>query len=153
MRSREELAGKILTHGSWDYEFVDEIVPHATDLVVPKARYSGFCGTDLDNILRSRDIRYLVFTGIATNVCVESTLREAYHREYFCIIAEDATQQSGPEFVQKASLYSIETFLGWVTTTEALCDALGASPGSAQNIPSRSNMVAEMMDGDVVTTR
>ena len=49
--------GKILTHGSWDYEFVDDIRPAPSDVVVPKARYSGFCGTTLDNILRARDIR------------------------------------------------------------------------------------------------
>jgi ureidoacrylate peracid hydrolase len=101
-----------------------ELAPQASDLVVPKARYSGFCGTDLDGILRARDIRHLIFTGIATNVCVESTLREAFHREYFCVLIEDAVQQSGPDFVQKASLYSIETFLGWVTDTDAVCSAL-----------------------------
>jgi len=126
MRSKPELAGKLLTHGSWDYELVDDIVPQENDLIVPKARYSGFAGTDLDGLLRARDIRHLVFTGIATNVCVESTLREAYHREYFCVMVEDAVQQSGPDFVQKASVYSIETFLGWVTSTDLLCDTLSA---------------------------
>jgi ureidoacrylate peracid hydrolase len=124
MRSRPELAQKILTRGSWDYEFVPEIAPQVQDIIVQKARYSGFCGTDLDNILRSRDIRHLIFIGIATNVCVESTLREAFHREYFCILVEDAVQQSGPDFVQKASIYSVETFLGWVTTTQSLCTTL-----------------------------
>jgi ureidoacrylate peracid hydrolase len=124
MRSRSDLAGKLLIHGSWDYEFVSELTPQPSDFVVPKTRYSGFCNTDLDNILRARDIRHLIFTGIATNVCVESTLREAYHREYFCVLVEDAVQQSGPDFVQKASLYSIETFLGWVTDSDTICHAL-----------------------------
>jgi ureidoacrylate peracid hydrolase len=127
MRSRADLAGKLLTHGTWDYELVSELVPQSTDLVVPKARYSGFTGTDLDGLLRARDIRHLIFTGIATNVCVESTLREAYHREYFCVLVEDAIQQSGPDFVQKASVYSIETFLGWVTSTDLLCDVLSTA--------------------------
>jgi ureidoacrylate peracid hydrolase len=130
MRSREALAGKILTHGSWDYQLVDDIVPHASDIVIPKSRYSGFRGTDLDGILRSRNIRHLIFTGIATNVCVESTLREAYHREYFCVVVADATQQSGPDYVQQASLYTIETFLGWVTTTKVLCDVLSEAAAS-----------------------
>ena len=124
MRARPELAGKILTHGSWDYELVDELVPQADEFVVPKTRYSGFCGTNLDNILRARAIQHLIFTGIATNVCVESTLREAYHREYFCILVDDATQQSGPDFVQKAVVHSVENFLGWVTTTDQMCNAL-----------------------------
>jgi ureidoacrylate peracid hydrolase len=124
MRARPELTGKILTHGSWDYEFVDELKPAPTDIIVPKARYSGFCGTALDNILRARDIRHLVFVGIATNVCVESTIRDAYHREFFCILVADATQQSGPAFIQDATLYNVERFLGWVTTTNAICTAL-----------------------------
>jgi ureidoacrylate peracid hydrolase len=137
MRARPELRGKILTHGSWDYALVDGIRPEPGDFIVPKARYSGFCGTDLDNILRARNIRQLVFAGIATNVCVESTLREAYHREYFCVLVADATQQSGPDFVQDAVLYSVETFLGWVTTTDAFCDALApraAARASAQPV-------------------
>ena len=86
MRARPELAGKILTRGSWDYALVDELQPVADDLVVGKPRYSGFRGTDLEGLLRERDIRTLVFTGIATNVCVESTLRDAYFREFFCFI-------------------------------------------------------------------
>jgi ureidoacrylate peracid hydrolase len=101
-------------------------VPQEDEFVVPKTRYSGFCGTNLDNILRARNVRHLIFTGIATNVCVESTLREAYHREYFCILVDDATQQSGPDFVQKAVLYSVENFLGWLTTTNEICSALAS---------------------------
>jgi ureidoacrylate peracid hydrolase len=124
MRARPELAGKILTHGSWDYELVDELKPAPGDIVVPKARYSGFCGTALDNILRARNIRNLLFVGIATNVCVESTIRDAYHREFFCVLIADATAQSGPAFIQDATLYNVERFLGWVTTTDAICSAL-----------------------------
>jgi ureidoacrylate peracid hydrolase len=124
MRARPELKGKILTHGSWDYEFVDDIKPAPGDIVVPKARYSGFCGTALDNILRARDIRNLVFAGIATNVCVESTIRDAYHREFFCLLVVDATLQSGPPFIQDATIYNVERYLGWVTTTDTLCTAL-----------------------------
>jgi ureidoacrylate peracid hydrolase len=129
MRARPELKGKILTHGTWDYEFVDELRPAPSDIIVPKARYSGFCGTALDNILRARDIRHLVFVGIATNVCVESTIRDAYHREFFCILVADATQQSGPAFIQDATLYNVERFLGWVTTTDSVCGALTKARG------------------------
>ena len=137
MRTRPELAGKILTHGSWDYEFVDALRPEPCDFVVPKSRYSGFCGTDLDNILRARDIRHLLFVGIASNVCVESTIRDAYFREYFCLFIEDATQQSGPAFIQEAVIYTVETFLGWVATTEAVCQAVqgAASPRSDDVAP------------------
>ena len=127
MRSRPELRGKILTRGSWDYALVDDIRPQPDDLIIPKPRYSGFTGTDLDERLRERAINWLVFTGIATNVCVESTLREAFFREYFCLLVEDATQQSGPDFVQRATVHNVETFLGWVTTTDDICAALGGA--------------------------
>lgn len=127
MRSRPELRGKILTRGSWDYALVDDIRPQPDDLIIPKPRYSGFTGTDLDERLRERGINWLVFTGIATNVCVESTLREAFFREYFCLLVEDATQQSGPDFVQRATVHNVETFLGWVTTTDDICAALGGA--------------------------
>ena len=68
-----------------------------------KTRYSGFFNSQLDSVLRSRGIRNLVFVGIATNVCVESTLRDGFFLEYFGIVLEDATHQAGPDFVQKAA--------------------------------------------------
>ncbi len=71
MRQRPELQGKLLAKGGWDYQLVDELTPQEGDIVLPKPRYSGFFNTPLDSILRSRGIRHLVFTGIATNVCVE----------------------------------------------------------------------------------
>lgn len=124
MRERPDLAGRILTHGTWDYALVDALRPAPADLIVPKARYGGFTGTQLDALLRARDIRHLVFVGIATNVCVESTLREAFHREYFCVLVEDATHASGPPSIQAAVVYSVETFLGWITQTDRFCAAL-----------------------------
>lgn len=127
MRERAALRGKILTHGSWDYSFVEGLEPDPQDFIVPKGRYSGFCGTDLDNLLRSRGIRHLVFVGIASNVCVESTIRDAYFREYFCVFVRDATQASGPAFIQDAVIYNVETFLGWVTNTAELCAVLASA--------------------------
>lgn len=124
MRARPELAGKILTHGTWDYALVEGIAPRADEFVVPKSRYSGFVSTPLDGILRTRGVRYLIFAGIASNVCVEATLRDAYSREYFCVFVRDATQQSGPLFVQEAVIYTVETFLGWVSDTDSVCSAL-----------------------------
>ena len=73
-------------------------------------------------MLRSRNIKNLVFVGIATNVCVESTLRDGFFLEYFGTVLEDATHQAGPDFVQKAALYNIETFFGWVSTVAANCN-------------------------------
>ena len=117
MRKRPELQGKLLAKGGWDYALVDELMPKPGDIVVPKTRYSGFFNSQFDSILRARGIRNLVFCGIATNVCVESTLRDGFHLEYFGVMLEDATHQAGPDYLQKASVFNIETFFGWVSST------------------------------------
>ena len=124
MRKHPELQGKLLAKGGWDYQLVDELVPQEGDIVLPKPRYSGFFNTPLDSILRSRGIRHLVFTGIATNVCVESTLRDGFFLEYFGVVLEDATHQAGPAFAQQAALFNIETFFGWVSDVGTFCSAL-----------------------------
>ncbi|MDB5414090.1 MAG: rutB [Rubritepida sp.] len=128
MRAKPEHAGKLLARGSWDHALVEELVPAPGDLVVQKTRYSGFFNTNIDSLLRARGIRNIVFTGIATNVCVESSLRDAFHLEYFCVVLEDATHAAGPDFTQKAALYNIETFFGWVSTVADFCGAIGQTP-------------------------
>ena len=122
MRRRPELAGTLLAKGSWDYALVDGLAPQPGDTVVPKPRYSGFFNTNIDSWLRARGI---VFTGIATNVCVDSSLRDAFHLEYFCVVLEDATHAAKPDFVQKAALYNIETLFGWVSAVADFCGAVG----------------------------
>jgi len=127
MRKRPELMGKLLAKGDWDYDLVDELQPQPGDIVLPKTRYSGFFNTQLDSLLRSYGIHHLVFTGIATNVCVESTLRDGFFLEYFGVVLEDATHQAGPDFAQKAAIYNIETFFGWVSNVNSFCAALTPS--------------------------
>ncbi|CAI0718226.1 pyrimidine utilization protein B [Serratia quinivorans] len=126
MRKRPELMGKLLARGDWDYDLVDELQPQAGDIVLSKPRYSGFFNTQLDSLLRSYGIHHLVFTGIATNVCVESTLRDGFFLEYFGIVLADATHQAGPQFAQQAALYNIETFFGWVSDVDSFCNTLAA---------------------------
>ena len=125
MRAKPELQGKLLARGQWDYELVDALKPEPGDICLHKTRYSGFFNSQLDSVLRARGIRHLMFVGIATNVCVESTLRDGFFLEYFGTVREDATHQAGPDFVQKAALFNIETFFGWVTTTADFKGAFG----------------------------
>ncbi|MGZ8312245.1 MAG: pyrimidine utilization protein B [Allosphingosinicella sp.] len=132
MRARPELQGKLLARGGWDYALVDGLTPQPGDIVLPKTRYSGFFNSQLDSVLRSRGIRNIVFVGIATNVCVESTLRDGFFLEYFGIMLEDATHQAGPEFLQKATVFNIEKFFGWVATVADFCGAFGQIPQSKE---------------------
>ncbi|WP_174273557.1 pyrimidine utilization protein B [Sphingomonas bacterium] len=116
MRARPELDGRLLARGGWDYALVDALAPEPGDICLAKTRYSAFFNSQLDSILRARRIRNLIFVGIATNVCVESTLRDGFHLEYFGVMLEDATHHLGPPFLQQASVYNVETFFGWVST-------------------------------------
>jgi ureidoacrylate peracid hydrolase len=125
MRARPELRGKLLVEGTWDFEIVEELAPHPGDLVVLKTRYSGFAGTTLDSTLRVRGIRHLLFVGIATNVCVESTLRDAYFHEYWPILVTDGTMQAGPEAAQQATIFNVESFFGWTLPAASLIESLG----------------------------
>jgi ureidoacrylate peracid hydrolase len=118
MRNKPELKGKILTPGTWDEAVVDELKPAPTDIIIRKSRYSGFVGTNLDMVLKTYNIKYLVFTGIATNVCVESTLRDAYFREYWPIVVSDAVNNAGPPATQEGTLWNVEALFGWVTNSE-----------------------------------
>ncbi len=124
MRKKPELEGQFLSKGGWDYQLVDQLTPKEEDWVIPKTRYSGFFNTNLDTMLRSRGIRNLVFTGIATNVCVESTLRDGFHLEYFGLALSDATYQAGPRSAHDEALNNIKTFFGWVATVDDYVTAI-----------------------------
>jgi ureidoacrylate peracid hydrolase len=129
MNRRPELKGKLLTEGTWDFAIVDELKPRAEDLVVVKTRYSGFAGTPLDSLLRTRGIRYLFFAGIATNVCVESTLRDAYFLDYWPILLRDAAMPAGPPAAHDATVYNVEMFFGWTLKSDEFLAALNSSKG------------------------
>ncbi|NDZ14220.1 pyrimidine utilization protein B [Variovorax sp. WS11] len=137
MRRKPELQGRFLAKGGWDYELIDALRPRAGDIVIPKTRYSGFFNSTLDSSLRARGIRNLVFTGIATNVCVESTLRDAFHLEYFAAMLEDATHELGGPAIQQATVYNVETFFGWVSTVEDFCRTV-APQTAAQAAPAEA---------------
>jgi ureidoacrylate peracid hydrolase len=124
MRARPELAGKLLIDGTWDAAIVDPLKPEPGDLVIRKTRYSGFCRTELEATLRASGIRHLLFTGVATNVCVESTARDALFADFWPIMIADAMNNSGPEFNQQATLWNFEHVFGWVTTSADVIAAL-----------------------------
>jgi ureidoacrylate peracid hydrolase len=128
MRERPELQGTLLAKGTWDHALVDRLAPRAGDIVIAKPRYSAFYNTALDSLLRARGIKTLAFCGIATNVCVESTLRDGFFLEYFGVLLEDATHQAGPPFLQAASVYNVETFFGWVANTADFCGTISQAP-------------------------
>lgn len=82
--------------GSWGADFY-EVAPKPGDAVITKHRYSAFTGTHLDLTLRTLGVHSLLFTGVATEVCVESSLREGLSAEYFVSMVEDCCATYAPE--------------------------------------------------------
>lgn len=126
---------RVLIQDTWSTDILPELAPEAGDIVVSKHRYSGFFETSLDALLRERGITSLVFTGCTTSVCVDATLRDAFYRDYRCLLLSDCTAEPlGSQFERgnhDASLLTIEALFGWITDSTALLQALAAQPAVA----------------------
>jgi len=124
LRERPELKDKLYIYGTWGAEIIDELKPCKEDIVIKKQRYDGFVGTKLDIVLRTLGIKYLIFLGTATNICVESTLRRSFFLDYFPILVSDAVSQKGPRIMQEATILNVQSTFGWVTDSARLTRAI-----------------------------
>jgi nicotinamidase-related amidase len=125
-------------------QIIDALKPHAGDIIVDKLFFSGFHNTDLDTILRARDVDTIIITGTVTNVCCESTVRDAVHREYKVIVVSDAcAAQPYPDMgwgaltadqVQRVTLTVIAHEFGEVTTTQDLIARISDSRVGAAKV-------------------
>jgi ureidoacrylate peracid hydrolase len=104
---------------AWNGDFF-RIGPHADEVVVTKHRYGAFEGSDLDLVLRSRGISTVVMTGVATNVCVETTARQAFLRDYYVVFTSDCTATYS-QAEHDATLQNIDAFFGAVVSAEEVC--------------------------------
>lgn len=106
---------QVCASGSWEGDFYGDIRPFPGEPVVTKHRYSAFHNTDLDSILRAHGIRSIVLTGVATNVCVETTAREGFVRDYYVVFVADGTAAYSSDD-HSATLRNIDRFFGEVTS-------------------------------------
>jgi ureidoacrylate peracid hydrolase len=129
--SPDGIEGRILVRDTWNTAIVDALAPVNGDLIVSKHRYSGFFQTELHARLQERGIRQLVFTGCTTSVCVESTLRDAYFRDYSCVLLEDCCAEPIGAGLSRsnhdASLLLVEVIFGRVSDSDSFIRALAGA--------------------------
>lgn len=119
-----EWRDKLIIQGTWGAQVVDALKPEAGDVLIEKPKYSAFYGTKLDTILKTCGIRYLLFTGVTTNICVETSIRDAYNLEYFSVLVSDGTASIPPD-LRETTIHNVQRCFGWVTTAENVVKALG----------------------------
>jgi len=121
--------GRILVRGEAGHDIIPELYPLPTEPVIDKPGKGAFFATDLHAILQHRGITQLVVTGVTTEVCVNTTVREANDRGYDCLVLEDCVGSYFPEF-QEIGLKMIKAqggIFGWVGTSASLLSALHQS--------------------------
>jgi nicotinamidase-related amidase len=118
--------GRILIAGEPGTAILAELAPIAGEVVIEKPGKGAFYATPLGDILARMGIRQLVFAGVTTEVCVQTTMREANDRGYDCILAEDATESYFPEFKAGAiaMIRAQGAIVGWTAPVKAITEGL-----------------------------
>ncbi|CAN1210059.1 isochorismatase family cysteine hydrolase [Tumidithrix helvetica PCC 7403] len=120
--------GRILVVGEKGNGIIPELEPKEGEIVILKPGKGAFCRTNLESILQEKGITHLLFTGVTTEVCVQTTMREANDRGYECLIIEDGTESYFPEFKQAtiAMLRAQGGIIGWTADAASVLRSLGA---------------------------
>jgi nicotinamidase-related amidase len=114
----------VLEKDSWAASVVDELDIAPADISVDKYRMSGFWDTPLDSILRNLGIRTLLFGGVNADQCVACTLQDANFLGYDCVLVEDCTATTSPDYCLQATLYNVRQIFGFVARSDDLLAGL-----------------------------
>ncbi len=119
--------GRILIRGEQGAEIVEACAPAAGEIVVDKPGKGMFYATGVNDLLKANAITHLVFAGVTTEVCVQTSMREANDRGYECLLIEDATASYFPRFKASAMemIRAQGAIVGWTTPLAAFAGAAG----------------------------
>ncbi|MBK4735193.1 cysteine hydrolase family protein [Noviherbaspirillum pedocola] len=120
--------GRILVRGEYGNAIIPALAPLPGEILIDKPGKGAFHATPLQQELQRRGVTHLIFAGVTTEVCVQTSMREANDRGYECLLIEDATASYFPEF-KEATLAMIRAqggIVGWTATLEALREAAGS---------------------------
>jgi len=120
--------GRLLVRGEKGHDIIAELYPKPGEIVIDKPGKGAFYATDFEAILRNRGIKSLIVCGVTTEVCVNTTVREANDRGFNCVVLDDCVGSYFPEF-QKAALAMIKAqggIFGWVSDSKKALKALAA---------------------------
>jgi nicotinamidase-related amidase len=118
--------GRILIVGEDGNNIIPELTPKEDEIVIVKPGKGAFCRTDLEEILQRENITHLLFTGVTTEVCVQTTMREANDRGYECLLIEDGTASYFPEFKSSTieMLRAQGGIIGWTANADDVIAAI-----------------------------
>jgi nicotinamidase-related amidase len=118
--------GRILILGEPGNDIIPELAPHDGEIVLTKPGKGAFYATDLDKLLKEMHVTHLAFAGVTTEVCVQTTMREANDRGYECLLVEDCTESYFPAYKQ-ATLEMVRAqggIVGWTAASPELIHGL-----------------------------
>ena len=123
VKARPFILKEGLRRNSWGGEIVDGLKSKKNDFIIEKSRFTAFYNTNMEIVLKSLKAETLFFTGVATNVCVESSIRDAFFRDYQCVLVEDCCKAWNEEF-HLATIRNVIHGFGMVMTADEALDAL-----------------------------
>lgn len=118
--------GRILILGEPGNAIIPELASLPYEVVITKSGKGAFCNTHLELLLREKEVTHLILAGVTTEVCVQTTMREANNRGYECLLVEDATESYFPAF-KPSTLEMVRTqggIVGWTAIASGVLQTL-----------------------------
>lgn len=127
------------TEGEWGAQIIDELHVDENDIQVKKQRFSGFFNTDLDSILRNMNITTLFFAGVASDICVLTTMQDAMFLGYDVVMLTDCVATNSPSYCVEATEYHVKQLYGFTSVSSFLMASIdslsGLNPVAEDTLP------------------